>query len=117
MYLTFAEYQARGGTNTATAFALLEFKARKMIDSHTQGRVSKMANIPGDVKNCMFELIGKLFAEQQYGDGMITSELSSSYSYSVDVNTASQSKIGTIKTYLSGVTDDNGIYLLYTGVE
>lgn len=117
MYLTFAEYQARGGTITLTAFPLLEFKARKMIDSYTQGRVSKMATIPDDVKNCMFELIGKISTEQQYGDGMITSESSGSYSYSVDVNTASQSKIGTIKTYLSGVTDDNGIYLLYAGVE
>ena len=117
MYLTFAEYQALGGTITATAFPLLEFKARKMIDSYTQGRVNKMTAIPEDIKKCMFELIGKISTEQEYGAGMITSESSGSYSYSVDISTSNQSKAETIRTYLSGVTDDNGIYLLFAGVE
>lgn len=117
MYLSYAGYQSLGGTLTNTAFALLEFKARSLIDSYTQKRIQNMVTIPESVEKCMFELIGKLDTESQTGGGMITSESSGSYSYSVDLKSAKQSMADTIRTYLAWQADDNGIYLLSAGVE
>ena len=117
MYLSYAEYQSLGGTLTNTAFTLLEFKARSLIDSYTQKRIHNMATVPESAKKCTFELIGKLDTESQTGGGMIASESSGSYSYSVDLKTAKQSMADTIHTYLAWQTDDNGIYLLSAGVE
>ena len=117
MYLTYMEYQTLGGTITDTAFSLLEFKARKEIDSLTQNRVQKMATIPEEIKRCVFELVGKLDLESQSGGGVLTSESSGSYSYSIDNANTKTSISDSIKTYLRWVKDDNGIYLLYAGVD
>lgn len=117
MYLSYAEYQTLGGTLTSTAFNLLEFKARKEIDSLTQNRVQKMATIPDEIKKCMFELIGKLDLESQSGGGVLTSESSGSYSYSIDSANTKSSISDSIKTYLRWIKDDNGVYLLYAGVD
>lgn len=117
MYLTYAEYQSLGGTLASTAFTLLEFKARKEIDCLTQNRVQKMITIPEEIKKCMYELVGKLDLESQSGGGVLTSESSGSYSYSIDNANTKNSISDSIKTYLRWVKDDNGIYLLYAGVD
>ena len=117
MYLSYADYQSLGGTLTNTAFTLLEFKARSLIDFYTQKRIQNMATVPEVVEKCMFELIGKLDTESQTGGGMLTSESSGSYSYSVDIASVKLSMANTIRTYLTWQTDDNGVYLISAGVE
>ena len=56
-YLTYAEYQAYGGTLTSAAFVPLEFKSRKRVDYLTDTRVQDMESVPEEVKLCMYALI------------------------------------------------------------
>ena len=58
MYLTYAEYTAMGGTISQAAYNRLEFKARKIIDQHTYGRLMALETQSESVKMAMFELVG-----------------------------------------------------------
>ena len=85
-YLTYAEYQALGGSAIGeTPFNLLEFEARKQIDLRTQGRLKNVDSIPQDVKLCDFHLIEKIesYAEATSSiGGNIASENTDGYSIS-----------------------------------
>lgn len=59
-YLTFDDYIAMGGTLTDTEFDRLEYRAKKLIDNATQGRLKNADSIPDEVKRCMFELLAYL---------------------------------------------------------
>lgn len=56
-YLTYQEYQLLGGTLEEMPFNLLEFDARKEIDSRTQKRFVGIGNEYEEVKLCVNELI------------------------------------------------------------
>lgn len=59
-YLTYTEYKNLGGTLDITPFNLLEFEARRKINSKTQNRLIGVDDIPQEVKICDFHLINSI---------------------------------------------------------
>lgn len=123
-YLTYAQYQAWGGGLTEPAFNLAEIKARSRIDAMTQGRVAYMAQVPEQVQAAMMEIItvdGTYSASAQAAAPVAASFTTDGYSESygsAETRTAAIEKqlTGSIETLLDGVTDDDGVPLLYAGV-
>lgn len=122
-YLTYDEYVGLGGTLPASAFTLLEFKARKRIDYLTASRVQNMAEVPIAVKLCMLsimEMDSAAGAEAQAKNPVVTSfntdGYSESYGKAMGVEDIEKSITGIIKTGLYGELDDEGVPLLYRGV-
>ena len=128
-YLTYEDYRALGGTLDLMPFNLLEFACRKQIDENTQNRLKDIetANIPNDVKLCMFNLIecvDKYNETVSNASGNIESE--NIDGYSVKYVTASQvseiikSKndeiVDIIHKQLFGVIVNNE-HLIYLGVK
>ncbi len=123
-YLTFAEYQSYGGTASETAYTLLEFRARKRIDRLTASRVQRMAEVPEAVKLCMMSLIGidsKAGAEAQAEKPVVTSFSTDGYSesYGKAMGAADADSImsASVRSMLWGEKDDNGVPLLYRGLD
>lgn len=105
------------------AFTRCEFRARKLVDKLTQGRVQRMEQVPEAVKMLMLELITM---EATQGAELLKNQLVTSFSndgYSetyADPLTSERVKeieCELISEYLSEETDDNGIPLLYLGVD
>ncbi len=122
-YLTYDEYVDFGGTLPASAFTLLEFKARKRIDYLTASRVQNMVKVPNAVKLCMLsvmELDSAAGAEAQAKNPVVTSfntdGYSESYGKTLGVEDVEKSITTIIKTNLYGEHDDCGVPLLYRGV-
>ena len=122
-YLTYAEYQALGGSAIGEMpFNLLEFEARKEIDIRTQNRLSNIEEIPQEVKLCMYSLINKIQLYINDVDRSIGSE--SVGSYSVDYVDDIRKVISNKDTELNDVIL-NGLYgvivnnehILYLGVD
>lgn len=123
-YLTYSEYTEYGGSASKTDFTMLEFKARKRIDRLTASRVQNMGSVPKAVKLCMTSLIEidrKAGVEAQVNNPVVTSfntdGYSESYGKALSAADAEKSMSATIKSMLWGETDDNGVPLLYRGVE
>lgn len=57
MYLTYAEYQAMGGTLDETAFNDFEFESECIINWYTFDRLKNEPVLPTEVKKCMNALI------------------------------------------------------------
>lgn len=123
-YLTYAQYQAWGGGLSESAFNLAEIKARARIDAMTQGRVAYMQTVPEQVQAAMMEIItvdGTFSAGAQAAAPVAASFTTDGYSESygsAETRTAAIEKqlTGSIETLLDGVTDDDGVPLLYAGV-
>lgn len=84
-YLTFAEYQAFGGARNEAEFARLAFKAQRMIDYMTDGRLKGDPSVSETVKRLVFELISLIGNADAAGDGYVpaaTSESNDGYSIS-----------------------------------
>lgn len=125
-YLTYNEYRLLGGTLDQTPFNLLEYEARRKIDERTQGRLKNVANVPQEVKMCVFALINSI---NSYGSSIegnsknIASESTDGYSVSYVTGGTIQEIIKSksvelddiIKTYLIGVIVD-GQHIMYLGV-
>lgn len=123
-YLEYAEYTKYGGTASEAEFTTLEFRARKRIDRLTASRVQNMSSVPTDVKLCMMSLIEidrKAGVEAQVNNPVVTSfntdGYSETYGKALSVADVDKSMSAAIKSMLWGVTDDNGVPLLYRGVE
>lgn len=125
MYLTFAEYQAYGGTVSEDGFKVAEYRARKRIDYLTDSRVAAMQSVPEAVKLCMTSLIN---ADAVSGsDALAASPLVASFNtdgYSESYGSASEQTAAVekalnrqIREMLYGETDDNGTPLLYRGLD
>lgn len=122
-YLSFLEYQSYGGTASVTEFPLLEFRARKRIDELTDSRVQQMAEIPESVKLCATFIINidsKAGVEAQIKNPVVTSfstdGYSESYGKAPGMQEAENSMISAIRSMLWGESDDNGVPLLYRGL-
>jgi hypothetical protein len=123
-YLSFEEYQERGGALGETEFARAEYKARKRIDYLTDCRVQRMAEVPEAVKFCIMELIAvdqkigsSALAESPLASSFNTDGYSESYGSGSDQAALLQKSVdSTIKELLYGEEDDNGVPLLYRGV-
>lgn len=123
-YLTYEEYQSYGGTASETAFTMLEFRARKRIDRQTFDRVQNMATVPEAVKLCMMSLMtidSKVGVEAQVENPVVTSfntdGYSESYGKALSAEDADSSMSASIRSMLWGERDDNGVPLLYRGLE
>lgn len=123
-YLTYEQYHAWGGTLSEAAYNLAEIKARARIDAMTQGRVARMAEVPEQVQAAMMDCItvdqtysAAAQAAAPVAASFTTDGYSESYG-SVESRTASIEKqlTASIETLLDGVTDDDGVPLLFAGV-
>lgn len=124
-YLTYNEYKALGGSLDITPFNLLEFEARRIIDSRTLQRLHGINKIPQEVKMCMFSLVNTIngYANQSQTSKNISSESVGSYSVSYITGTQIQETINSknaeltdiVVTYLTGVVV-NGEHIIYCGV-
>lgn len=116
-YLTYNEYIGLGGTLEQTPFNLLEFEARKIIDTETQNRLVNLETQIEEVKRCVFALINEL--KNQENEKNISSESVGSYSVSYN-NATSQDKMRNIHTivftYLVNCITPDGVPYLYRGV-
>lgn len=112
-YLTFDDYISMGGTLTETEFNRFEFRAERLIDNVTQGRLKNTDTISETVKRCMFEVVTYLSNNAKNGDISSVASFSNdgySVSYAKQKNAAEQIH-GIIYDYLAD-TD-----LMYCGVE
>lgn len=124
-YLTYDEYKALGGSLDQTPFNLLEYEARRIIDSRTLQRLKRIKEIPEEVKICVFSLINLLnsYTTENQTSKNISSESVGSYSVSYITGTQIQETINSknaelndvVLTYLTGVIV-NGEHLVYLGV-
>ena len=123
-YLTYAQYQAWGGTLEEAAFNLAEIKARARIDAMTQKRVAYMQTVPEQVQAAMMEIItvdqtysASAQASSPVAASFTTDGYSESYG-SAESRTAAIEKqlTGSILTLLDGVLDDEGTPLTFAGV-
>lgn len=124
-YLTYDEYKALGGSLDQTPFNLLEYEARRIIDSRTLQRLKEINLIPQEVKMCMFSLINTIngYANQSQTSKNISSESVGSYSVSYITGNQIQETINSknaeltdiVLTYLTGVIV-NGEHVVYLGV-
>ena len=125
MYLTYDEYQKRGGTLSEAAFLPLCEQACARIDYDTFGRLKQDKDHSDAVRQCCFFLIGLLEERQQYTalghtqvSGRSNNGLSESYAVVSlgDACAASDAKIeACIDTYLADETNAAGEKLLYRG--
>lgn len=128
-YLTYAEYQELGGSAIGEMpFNLLEFEARRQIDSRTLNRLKNGLNIPQEVKLCEYALINSIneFATSTSNvaiNGNVASENTDGYSASYvtsdkisDIVKSKQDEMNNIiETYLMFVTY-NGEHIMYIGI-
>lgn len=116
-YLTYETYKELGGELPKTAFNRYYFKAKAYIDRETFGRIRKMEQLPEEVKNLVFELIG-LNAKADISADKVTNESVGSWSKSYQPITTQEfvnEQQHLISDYLVQVTDDYGTPVLYRG--
>ena len=125
MYIDFTYYKANGGRADMdnAAFARNEFRARKLIDKLTQGRVKVMKETPEAVKRLMVELVslesirGAEIVENNPVSSFSNDGYSETYADPLTYEKVSEIECTLISEYLSDVLDDFGIPLLWLGVE
>ena len=124
MYLTYSEYQVFGGTLPSREFERLEYRAERKLRNLTFSRLDAMAEIPESVKRLMFELIS--ITENADGvksgsDGAVTSFSNDGYSesYGTAKDTTYYESLyeDACRDYLLEETDDDGVPLMFCGVE
>lgn len=131
MYIDFAYYYSNGIDPTSelsdympsTLFARSEFRARKIVDRVTQGRVKNMETVPEAVKLLMVELVnleasrGTHYNSQQAVSSFSNDGYSETYVAPLTDEQVKEKEDRLILEYLSGEVDDNGVPLLYLGVD
>lgn len=124
MYLTYAEYEMYGGEMEYGAFERLEYRAARKLKNLTFSRIDGMSTIPEAVKRLMFELIA--ITESAEGvnsgkEGAVSSFSNDGYSesYGAAKDTAYFDSLfeDTCRDYLLEEKDDNGVPLMFCGVE
>jgi hypothetical protein len=76
-YISFAEYQALGGTVSQADFTNLERKAQRQLDYYTFNRIQKLTSVPDEVKEVLTEYINMM-----YNNNVLNASASSASSYS-----------------------------------
>ena len=125
MYIEYAYFMANGGKADMTdaAFVRNEFRARKIVDRFTQGRIKTMAAVPEAVKRLMVELVsleatqGAQIAESPVVTSFSNDGYSETYADPLTQERVKAIEQELITEYLAGETDDHGTPLLWLGVE
>ena len=129
-YLNYEDYRSLGGSTLDLAsFDLLEFEARKRIDSLTQLRLKNLEykDIPQEVKICIYNLMNKVITssnEQNISrNSNVSSESTDGYSVTYLTPTQIKEQVEALKTEINDIiTNDlfgvivNNEHLIYTGV-
>lgn len=125
-YLTYTEYKSYGGKLDESVFNRLEYKARKMIDKRTFGRLTTVPDVPESVKRLMYELIGLIshsdVSSPDYSPA-IASEGNDGYSVSfagsqiLTVEAMEKKAVSLIEEYLEWERAEEGGYLLSCGLK
>lgn len=76
-YLSYNEYRLLGGTMEIMPFNLLEFETRKILDTRTQNRLKNVADIPQEVKLCIYSMIDNIYNYANENEKSINSNISS----------------------------------------
>lgn len=118
-YLTYQEYKGLGGTLDLAPFNILEFEARRRIDTITHNRLIGIKDIPNEVKMCMYRTINVIKDYNDIGRGK-SSETVGSYSVSYSdvekiINDKALEISDIIVDSLYGVVVNNE-HILYCGV-
>lgn len=125
MYLTYAEYQAYGGTLDETAFNNYVFQAEGLVNRYTFNRLVDETTIHDAVKRVVYALITLADKQTQAldSDGAVTSRSNDGVSESYGAMTADNiyqnlaNQTGDIVLNgLSGVRNSKGKRLLYRGL-
>lgn len=124
MYIDIAYYVNGGGKVNMddAAFSRNEFRARKIVDRYTQGRVKNMAQVPEAVKRLMVELVtlestqGAEITENQAVQSFSNDGYSETYADPLTAERVKEIEYELIAEYLSDEVDDKGTPLLYLGV-
>ena len=125
-YLTYAEYQALGGSAIGNMpFNLLENEARQNVDKYTFGRLKELNTQIQDVKLCIYKLINVINSYNQYEiqNKGISSENIDGYSISylspeTSVTSAKNDEIASvINEYLADCKLEDGTPYLYRGAD
>lgn len=121
-YLTYAEYQALGGSAIGEMpFNLLEFESRRRIDESTHNRLVDGVDIPQEVKLCEFTIINNVLKayNKEIARGKSSESVGSysvTYSNIKEIIENKRTEIADIiSTNLYGVVY-NGEHVLYSGV-
>lgn len=118
-YLTFEEYQTKGGTLDLTAFNRNIDHACLMIDNRTQSRLLSFSEIPDVVKIACRDLVEYIAANTV--EKAVTSRsqsangVSESESYAIKTAEDYASDLDRIFDLLAEVKTLNGISILYRG--
>ena len=124
MYIDLSYYLANGGNEDVddAAFARNEFRARKIVDRLTQGRIKTMEVIPEAVKLLMVELVtleatqGAAMLENQPVTSFSNDGYSETYAQPMTAEVVKGIEMDLVLDYLADETDDHGTPLLYLGV-
>lgn len=126
VYLTLDDWSDLGGSADVDdgMFARLEYKARKIIDQLTRGRIAAETKVREPVKYCMFEMITAMAAEESAAgiggrevSSMSNDGVSVTYAGETDGNGQKIRMVRIVKSWLGGETTADGIPLLYAGVD
>lgn len=118
-YLTFAEYQARGGTLTEAAFNEIAPRAAGHITRLTHGRVMDETPVRANVSGLMFTLVGYLSDTESIARSGYKSFSNGSVSatYATTAEQRAQISAYAMDYLCDEVTDDDyETPLLYAGV-
>lgn len=124
-YLNYDEYKELGGTLEEMPFNILEYKARKIVDKYTFGRLINLDTQIQEVKMCVYDLINLLnknntIKNSANSNSNIASENIDGYSVSyVNNNTEESEKQNKsiVIDYLSECKLDDGTPYCYCGVD
>lgn len=123
MYIELGYYLSEGGTEmTDAAFSRAEYRARKIVDRFTQGRVKTMAEVPEAVQRLMVELVsleagqGANLLDEKPVTSFSNDGYSESYADPLTADRVAEIEADLVLEYLSDETDDTGTPLLYLGV-
>ena len=122
-YLNIDEFKEMGGDVEAGAFARYETKARRLIDRLSHDRIRNEDPVRETVKMCMHDLI-RAMAEDEALAGTGGREVVSASNDGVSVSYATQEGgtaaaryTGIVRAWLDGERAENGVHLLYCGVD
>ena len=123
MYIDIEYYKSNGGIDmTDAAFSRNEFRARKVVDRLTQGRLQNMAQVPEAVKRLMVELVSleaNQGAEQMQHQAVASFSndgYSETYADPLTGERVKEIESELVIEYLSEEVDDHGVPLLFLGV-
>ncbi len=116
MYLEYTDYELMGGTMESTAFALAEFRARKLIDGITHGRITNDNPIREAVKMAMFALVEAMQSEAEYHGKEVQSEQNDGISVTYASQGSSECRYrGIALACLHGEMTNDGVSITYAG--